>query len=97
MAQTLTCNIKLHDSTAVNVLWMDKDGTAIEHDEGGYTITQGTVDGNNIQKSTLTITAATLQALTTTSPVIWKCSATLPDSEQSTVEEITVSFLILGL
>ena len=96
--QTLTCNIG--DVTqAVNVTWKDKDGADITHNQGGYTINKGTVNGSNVQVSTLTIAAATLGALDTSSPLTWKCAAksTLyPDSEKSTYSDVVVTFLTLG-
>ena len=98
--QTLVCNIG-DLTTAVTVSWTDKDDVELTNGQGGYTITQGTVDDSTkIQKSSLTITAATLQGLTTTSPVIWKCAAKsvqYSDSEQSTFKDLTVTFLTLGL
>ena len=97
--QTLVCNIG-DVTTAVTVSWTSGDNTPITNGNG-YTITQGTVDDStNIQKSSLTITAATLGGLTTTSPVIWKCAAKslqYSDSEQSEFKDLTVTFLTLGL
>ncbi|KAL5251017.1 hypothetical protein ACHWQZ_G016668 [Mnemiopsis leidyi] len=93
--QTLTCNIG--DVTqAVDVSWKDPSGGVITGSTAGYTVTQGTVDVSNVQKSTLTITAATLQGLTTTSPLTWTCAAksTLyTDSEQSAFQNVVVTFL----
>ena len=97
--QTLVCNIG-DLTTAVTVSWTDKDDVELTNGQGGYTITQGTVD-QGIQASSLTIAAATLKALDTTSgSVIWKCAAKssqYPDSEQSTFKDLTVTFLTLGL
>jgi hypothetical protein len=98
VGQTLVCNIG-DVTTAVTVSWTSGDNTQITDSQGGYTITQGTVS-SNIQESSLTITAATLQGLTTTSPVIWKCAAKssqYPDSEKSEYKDLTVTFLTLGL
>ena len=95
--QTLVCNIG-DVTTVVAVSWTSGDNTPITNGNG-YTITPGTVV-DNIQKSSLTITAATLQDLTTTSPVIWKCAAKslqYSDSEQSEFKDLTVTFLTLGL
>ena len=95
--QTLVCNIG-DVTTVVAVSWTSGDDTPITNG-GGYTITPGTVV-SNIQKSSLTITATTLQGLTTTSPVIWKCAAKsiqYSDSEQSQFKDLTVTFLTLGL
>ena len=96
--QTLTCNIG--DVTqAVEVSWKDHDGNDIADGVGGYTISKGTVDGSNVQVSTLTIAAATLGALDTSSSLIWKCAAksTLyPDSEKSTYSDVVVTFLMFG-
>ena len=96
--QTLTCNIG--DVTqAVDVTWKDKDDKAITDGQGGYTFAKGSVDGSDIQASTLTITAATLAALNTASPVTWKCAAksTLyADSEKSTDSDVVVTFLTYG-
>ncbi|KAL5251009.1 hypothetical protein ACHWQZ_G016668 [Mnemiopsis leidyi] len=93
--QTLTCNIG--DVTqAVDVSWKDPSGGDITGSTAGYTVTQGTVDASKVQKSTLTITAATLQGLTTTSPLTWTCAAksTLyTDSEQSAFQNVVVTFL----
>ena len=95
--QTLVCNIG-DVTTVVAVSWTSGDDTPITNG-GGYTITPGTVV-SNIQKSSLTITAATLQGLTTTSSVIWKCAATsgeFPESELSEFKDLTVTFLTFGL
>ena len=96
--QTLTCNIG--DVTqAVDVTWKNNADGDITSGAGGYTITKGTVDGNNVQESTLTITAATLGALTTSSPLTWKCAAksTLySDSAKSTDSNVVVTFLTYG-
>ncbi|XP_063687072.1 Ig heavy chain C region, secreted form-like [Bolinopsis microptera] len=95
--QTLVCNIG-DDTTAVTVSWTSGDNTPITDGQGGYTITQGTVS-TNIQESSLTITAATLQQLDTSS-VIWKCAAKsshYPDSEQSEYKDLTLTFLTLGV
>ena len=96
--QTLTCNIR--DVTqAVDVTWKDKDDKDITHNQGGYTINKGTVDGSNVQVSTLTIGAATLGDLDTNSHLTWKCAAksTLyPDSEKSTYSDVVVIFLQIG-
>ena len=96
--QTLTCNIG--DVTqAVDVTWTDKDDQDITHNQGGYTFNKGTVNGSNVQVSTLTIAAATLGALDTSSPLTWKCavkSTLYPDSEKSTYSDVVVSFLKFG-
>ena len=96
--QTLTCNIG--DVTqSVDVTWKDKDDQDITHNHGGYTINKGTVDGSNVQLSTLTIAAATLGALDTSSPLTWKCAAKstqYPDSEKSTYSDVVVTFLVYG-
>ena len=97
--QTLTCNIE-EVTKAVDVTWKDKDGGDITHHQGGYTINKGTVDSStNVQVSTLTIAAATLSELDTTSPLTWKCAAksTLyPDSEKSAESNVVVTFLTFG-
>ena len=97
--QTLTCNIG--DVTqAVDVTWKDNDGEDITDGVGGYSITKGTVDGSNVQTSTLNIAAATLGTLDTSSPLTWKCAArsTLyPDSEKSTDSNVIVTFLTFGM
>ena len=99
VAQTLTCNIG--DVTqAVDVSWKDSAGNTITDGQGGYTITKGTVDDNNVQKSTLTVSAGTLGALSNTaSPLTWKCAAksTLyADSEISSYLDVVVTFLSYG-
>ena len=96
--QTLTCNIG--DVTqAVDVTWKDENDKDITHNQREYTINKGTVNGSNVQVSTLTIAAATLGALDTSSPLTWKCAAksTLyPDSEKSTYSDVVVTFLQFG-
>ena len=97
--QTLTCNIG--DVTqAVDVTWKNSDGGDVTNDVGGYTITKGTVAAEgNTQASTLTITAATLASLTTSSPLTWKCAAksTLyTDSAKSADSDVVVTFLTYG-
>ena len=99
--QTLVCNIG-DVTTAVTVSWTtSQDNTPITTGNG-YTITPGAVDGTtNVQESSLTIDAATLKALDTSSgSVIWKCAAKslqYADSEQSEYKDLTVTFLTLGL
>ena len=97
--QTLTCNIGSL-TKAVDVSWKNNAGGEVKNGEGGYTVTQGTVDEKNNQKSTLTIAAATLGALSDTSkPLTWKCAAksTLyPDSEMSAYSDVVVTFLKYG-
>ena len=96
--QMLTCIIG--DVTqAVDVTWKDNDGDDIADGEGGYTITKGAVDSSNVQKSTLTIAAATLAALDTSLPLTWKCAAKstlFPDSEKTTDYDVVVTFLSFG-
>ena len=98
VTQTLTCNIG--DVTqAVEVTWQESDGEDITGSESGYTITRGTVDGSNVQVSTLTIRSATLHTLDTSSPLTWRCAArsTLyPDSEISSYSNVVVIFLTFG-
>ena len=99
IAQTLTCNIG--DLTqAVAVSWKDPSSVDITDGSGGYTVTQGSVDGaTKIQKSTLTITSATLKGLDTSSQLTWTCAAksTLyTDSEQSGFQNVLVDFLTFG-
>ena len=99
IAQTLTCNIG--DLTqAVTVSWKDPSGGAITDGSGGYTVTQGSVDGaTKVQKSTLTITSDTLKGLDTASPLTWTCAAksTLyAESEQSGFQNVVVDFLTFG-
>ena len=96
--QTLTCNIG--DVTqAVHVTWKNNDDEDITDGVGGYTITKGTVDGSNVQTSTLKIAATTLDTLDTSSPLTWKCAARsmlYPDSEKSTDFNVIVTFLTFG-
>ena len=96
IAQTLTCNIG-EVTQAVTVSWKNPSGGDVTDNAGGYTVTQGSVDGEtNVQKSTLTITSATLKSLDTTSPLTWKCAAKsteYTDSEQSVFQDVVVSFL----
>ena len=93
--QTLTCNIG-SVTQAVDVSWKNNADGEVKDGEGGYTVTKGTVDESNNQKSTLTIAAATLGAISDTSkPLTWKCAAksTLyPDSELSTYSDVVVTF-----
>ena len=101
VAQTLTCNIG-EVTQVVDVSWKKPDGGDITNDVGGYTVTQGTVDGGtNIQKSTLTITSETLKSALSagSSPLTWKCAAKsteYPDSSQSEFEDVVVTFLTYG-
>ena len=99
IAQTLTCNIG--DVTqAVQVSWKTSSDGDITDGVGGYTVTQGSVDvETNVQKSTLTITSATLKSLDTTSPLTWTCAAKSTeyrDSEQSAFQDVVVTFLTFG-
>ena len=97
VAQTLTCNIG--DVTeAVEVSWKNSAGVDIATDAAGHTFTKGSVE-SNIQKSTLTIGATQLQALTTTSALTWKCAAkstVYGDSAISTFQDVVVNFLTYG-
>ena len=96
--QTLSC--KVGDVLdAVYFTWMDTDDNEIGDLTEGYTINQGTVNGNNQQTSTLTISAARLGALDTSSPLTWKCAAQslqFPESAKSADSEVVVTFLVLG-
>ena len=87
-------------SQAVEVSWKTPSNADITDGVGGYTVTQGSVLGEtNEQKSTLTITSATLKSLDTTSPLTWKCAAksTLyTESEQSSFQDLVVTFLAFG-
>ena len=99
IAQTLTCDIG--DLTqAVAVSWKDPSDVDITDGSGGYTVTQGTVNGG-IQKSTLAITSATLKTALSagSSPLTWKCAAKsteYSDSLQSAFEDVVVTFLTFG-
>ena len=96
--QTLTCIIR--DVTQdVEVSWIDIDGSYITSDFEEYVINQGTADSSNVQISTLTIAAARLSSLYTSSPLTWRCAAksTLyPDSEKSSFSDLVVTFLSFG-
>ena len=98
--QTLTCDIG--DLTqAVVVSWQDSNGGAVTTGVGGYTVTQGSVV-SGVQRSTLTITAATLAAALGEDAAgdrTWKCAATstaYPDSGISTFSPLVVTFLEYG-
>jgi hypothetical protein len=100
VAQTLTCDIGDVD-TSVTVSWKDHAGAAITSGSGGYTIAQGTADpSSKIQKSTLTIDAATLPSVAGAgNPATYTCaaqSAEYSDSATSTFKEIVVNFLTFG-
>ena len=96
----MTCNIG--DVTqAVDVSWKDSAGGPIAAETEGYSIVKGSVDpSTKIQKSTLTIEADTLKALTTTSPLTWKCAAKSEahaNSAISAFEDVVVTFLTFGM
>ena len=100
IAQTLTCNIG--DLTqAVTVSWKDPSGGDITDGAGGYIMTQESVS-SNVQKSTLTITSATLKSALAagSSPLLtWECAAkstVYPDSPKSTFEDVIVTFSTFG-
>ena len=101
IAQTLTCNIGMV-TQAVEVSWKNPADVDITDGSGGYTVTQGTVDGGTgIQKSTLAITSATLKTALSagSSPLTWKCAAKsteYSDSLQSAFEDVVVTFLTFG-
>lgn len=99
IAQTLTCNIG-EVTQAVAVSWKNPSGGDITDGSGGYTVTQGSVDGGT-QKSTLTITSETLKSVLSSgsSPLTWKCAAkstVYPDSSQSEFKDVVVTFLSFG-
>ena len=98
VSQTLTCNIRdIND--AVYVVWKDTDGNEIAENTDGFTINQGTVDGNKVQKSTLTISAAKLGQLDTSSSLTWKCAAQSSKNSsfgRSMYSNVLVTFLTIG-
>ena len=98
VTQTLTCNIG-DITTAVDVKWKVKDGGDITNALEGYTITKGSVNQNNVQESTLTISPAQLQKLDTSSPVTYQCSAKssqYPQSKESPYQNLVVTFHDFG-
>ena len=62
-AQTLTCKIT-GVTDPVEVTWVDMNKDDITDGEGGYTISQGSVNGDLIQEATLTISPDTLRDVT---------------------------------
>ena len=96
--QTLSCKVG-NVTDAVYFTWKDTDDNDIGDLTEGYSINQGTVDDNNEQTSTLTISVAILGALDTSSPLTWKCAAQslqFPESAKSAYSEVVVIFLVLG-
>ena len=59
----------------VHVTWEDVDGEEITNGTDGYIVNQGTVDFDNVQRSTLTITAARLKSVVEHEGryTTWKC------------------------
>ena len=59
----------------VHVTWEDADGEEITNGTDGYIVNQGTVDFDNVQRSTLTITAARLKSVVEHEGryTTWKC------------------------
>ena len=96
--QTLSC--KITDITEpVHVTWKDNDFNDITDSTDGYTIDQGTVDDDNVQTSTLTISTAKLRAMDTSSPLTWRCSVQslrYPESDLSADSNIVIDFLTYG-
>ena len=96
--QTLSC--KITDITeAVHVTRKDNDFNEITDSTEGYTIDQGTVDDDNVQTSTLTISTAKLRVMDTSSPLTWRCSVQslrYPESDRSADLNVAVHFLTLG-
>ena len=98
VAQTLTCNIGDITRT-VEVSWKDEGGDPIVDGQGGYTITNGQVNGSNTQVATLTIDSVTLRNLDTSSAVTYTCSARssqYPESKQSTDQNVVITLLTFG-
>jgi hypothetical protein len=98
VAQTLTCHIG-DVTTAVDVTWRHKDGDDITNNQDGYTMKKGSVNQENIQESTLSISPAQLQKLDTSSPVTYQCSAKslqYPESEASPYQNLVVTFHDFG-
>ena len=62
-------------TTAVEVSWKDQDDIPVVHNQGGYFVSQGTVDENHVQTATLTIQSSTLSELSKSSSVTYKCAA----------------------
>ena len=99
VSQTLSCKITdLLMTEPVHVTWKDNDSNEITDSTEGYTIDQGTVDNDNVQTSTLTISTAKLRAMETNVPLTWKCSAKslhFPLSEHSADFNVIISKLRL--
>ena len=98
VTQTLICHIG-DLSNNVEVSWKAPDGKDVTDDMEGYSVTQGSVDDENVQKSTLTVDSPTLTAMDTSSPVEFKCSAKslqYPNSVPAPYQNLVVSFLTFG-
>ena len=96
--QTLYCTIK-DAPYPVHVIWKDNDFNEITNSTEGYSIHQGTVNDNNTQTSTLSISAAKLREMDTSSPLTWRCSAQslrFQESDPSADFNVVILFLPFG-
>ena len=97
--QTLSCKIQ-NLTEPVQVTWRNLDDSEITGSSEGYAINQGTVDENGIQISTLTISAAKLSQLNTSSPLTWECvvqPSLNPNLKYSvSLTKVVVTFLDFG-
>ena len=84
----------------MQVTWRNLDDSEITGSSEGYAINQGTVDENGIQISTLTISAAKLSQLNTSSPLTWECvvePSLNPNLKYSvSLTKVVVTFLDFG-
>ena len=104
LALTLTCRIS-GVTTPVEVTWRERyyeNWYNITNGENGFAVFQGSVNENQVQEATLTITPTTLSDMMYSSNVNEKllgCAAksTLyPESPQSKFRELQVTFLTLS-
>ena len=100
VAQTLTCKITGVTEPA-EVTWIDMDWNEITDDERGYTISQGSVNDDQVQEATLTIFPDTLRNATDYhgNYVYYHCavkSRKYPESPQSLFRRIEAQLLRFG-
>ena len=95
-ARSLTCKIS-GVTDPVEVIWRDMDWNDITDDEGGYTISQGSVN-DRIQEATLTISQDTLLNATDYGDyLIYHCAAKstrYPESPPSSFKQVEAQIFI---
>ena len=100
-ARSLTCKIS-GVTDPVEVIWADMDWNDITDGEGGYTISQGSVNENQVQEATLTISTGSLLNATDYhgDNLFYRCAAKstkYPESPPSSFTLVDAQLLHFGM